>query len=131
MRNTLINISKGFQHHFLWTINYYGFKCITDAFERIDKEISNFPHVTKGRHLYGSIEWRYNNKPIGHIHGNYVVDILFSSETKSQLLLEKGVYQNKYAKNGISVYLNTEEDIELAVKLLTKSYQLVKDKLSL
>ncbi len=91
--------------------------------------MSILPHVSREKHLFGSVEWRYKNRPIGHIHGNHVVDILFPKEIQLDLLKEGRVVQNKYAKNGISLYLKNSEDIPYAIMLLEKSYHLVKSRI--
>jgi hypothetical protein len=123
-----MQFKKVFNHYFFWVLNYYLLPHPTGAFKKIDSIISSLPNVKKDKHLYGSIEWRYKNKPIGHIHGNCIVDILFPKEIQSRLLLDHRVAQNKYAKNGISIHLKANEDIDFAIKILTQSYNLVKSK---
>ena len=119
---------KFLEHWFFWTIHYHLLPHPKGAFHKIDETISSLPNVQRGKHLYGSIEWRYKNKPIGHIHGNRIVDILFPKEVRTNLLLNSKIVPNKYAKNGISVHLNDADDIQLAIKLLIQSYNLVKSK---
>ncbi len=121
-----MRFKKIFNHYFFWVVNYYLLPHPTGAFKRIDSTISSLPNIKKGKHLFGSIEWRYKNKPIGHIHGNRVVDILFPKEIQTNLLLDKRVTQNTYAKNGISIHLRTNEDIDFALKVLIQSYNFVK-----
>lgn len=116
-------------HEFYWNLNYYILPHSKNAFIEIDAAISILPNITKGKHLYGSIEWRYKNKSIGHMHGNRVVDILFPTEIQSSLLKGNRVVQNKYAKNGISFYIKSSEDIKFAIELLTKSYTLIEHKI--
>lgn len=123
-----MQLKKILNHYFFWVVNYYLLPHSTGAFRTIDAVISSLPYIKKGKHLYGSIEWRYKNKPIGHIHGNRIVDILFPKEIQSNLLLDNRVSQNKYAKNGISIHLKNKDDIEFAIKVLTDSYNIVKSK---
>lgn len=117
-----------FNHYFFWIVNYYLLPHPRKAFKEIDSVISLLPNIKKGQHLYGSIEWRYKNKSIGHIHGNRIVDILFPKEIQLNLLSDSRITQNKYAKNGISIHLKTGKDIDFAIKILTQSYNLVKSK---
>ena len=119
---------KIFNHYFFWFVNYYLLPHPIEAYKKIDSVISLLPNIKKERHLYGSIEWRYKNKPIGHIHGNRIVDILFSKEIQANLLLDNRVTQNKYVKYGVSLYLKTNEDIDFAIELLTQSYNLITSK---
>lgn len=126
MHKKIENLKKRFGHYFFWIVHYYILPHPKKAFKRIDAAISSLSYISKGRHLYGSIEWRYKNKPIGHIHGNHVVDVPFPKEVQTDLLMNGRVVQNKYAKNGISLYLKNSEDIDFAIKLLQQSYNLVK-----
>ena len=121
-------MKKSFNHYFFWFVNYYLLPHPREAFKKIDSVISLLPNIKKGQHLYGSIEWRYKNKPIGHIHGNRIVDILFPKEIQANLLLDNRVTQNKYVKYGVSLYLKTNEDIDFAIELLTQSYYLISSK---
>ena len=129
MQKGFKRLKEFFIHHFFWTVNYYALPHPRNAYKIIDYAVSSFSGITKNRHIYGSLEWRYKNRPIGHIHGNRVVDILFPKEKQSYLLLfDDRIIQNKYAKNGISLYLKTNQDIELAIELLSQSYELVKQR---
>ena len=121
-------LKKFFNHYFFWVLNYFLISHPSGAFREIDSVNSSLANVKKSKPLYGSVEWRYKNKLIGHIHGNRIVDIIFPKEIQSNLLLAPLIAQNKYAKNAISIYLRTYEDIDFSIKILTQSYNLIKSK---
>lgn len=123
-----MNKSNLFWHYLLWMLNYSLFPPRLKAFKKIDATIFKLPLMTEGRHFYGSIEWRYRNKPIGHVHGNKVVGILFPKDLRTQLIQQEKVEQNKYARNGVSLYSKSQADIPLFIKLLEIFYQIVKNK---
>ncbi|WP_190811446.1 luciferase family protein [Flagellimonas sp. S3867] len=121
-------MKNSLSHYFFWSLNYSFLPPRLGVFQKIDSEISALHGITKGRHLFGSIEWRYKNRPIGHIHGNTIVDILFPKETKNLLIQQGRVQRHKYIKSGISLHIKSQSDVMLAIDLLKKSYQIIKEK---
>lgn len=45
----------------------------------IEHEVLNWSGVTVEPHCFGGIEFRINNREIGHLHGNYLADLQFSA----------------------------------------------------
>lgn len=128
-QKTFSNLLSCVSHAAFWLLNYYVLPHAGNAYKIIDKNIAALPGVTKARHLYGSVEWRYKNKPIGHIHGNRIVDISSPTKIQSEILREGMAVLHKYSRNGISVYLLKQQHVNYAIDLLLRSYYLIKPKI--
>jgi hypothetical protein len=94
------------------------------------KEITSLEGVTTLPHRFGGIEFKFLRRELGHLHGNHLLDIPFPLKTKEELIKQNRVKQHHILpKSGwISLYINNEDDIKEAVKLLKLSYQLAKEK---
>jgi hypothetical protein len=119
-------VARSLIHQFFWFANYYLRPHVPGDFNVINRRISELPLITRNRHLFGSVEWRYNGKPIGHMHGNRTVDILFHPNIQSIILSEGRAEKNNYVGNGISVQIRRAGDVGYAFELLLKSYHLRK-----
>lgn len=51
---------------------------ILKSIEKIEEEVTKWPGISKLNHRYGGIQFDYDGKEIGHIHGHGLLDILFS-----------------------------------------------------
>jgi hypothetical protein len=52
-------------------------KHMGNILESVKKEILSWPHVTAEPHRFGGLEFKYDKREMGHIHGNTVVDFPF------------------------------------------------------
>ena len=48
---------------------------VTGAGERIRTEVSGWDGVLSGPHRFGGVEFRLENREIGHVHGDALVDV--------------------------------------------------------
>jgi hypothetical protein len=48
-----------------------------NVIERIEKEILSWPYVTAEPHRFGGLEFRFNKRELGHLHGERVADLPF------------------------------------------------------
>jgi Luciferase len=94
------------------------------------KEIKSLEGVIILPHRFGGIEFKLVRRELGHLHGNHILDIPFPLKIKEKLIEENRVKPHHILpKSGwISFYINNEEDVKEAVKLLKLSYQLAKEK---
>ena len=75
-------------------------------------------------HKFGGIQFNLNRRELGHIHGNGLLDILFSRKIKSQLLKEGKVKEHHTFGNSgwITFQIQNTEDKKLAIELLKYAY---------
>ena len=97
---------------------------VSGAKEKIHEAISILEGVTFEPHRFGGTEYRLGKREIGHVHGNYLVDIPFTKKVKSEIIAEgKAVDHHVLPLSGwVSVYLNEPADVDNAIDLLKKSY---------
>jgi hypothetical protein len=88
-------------------------------------ELLSWTGVTVQDHRYGGIEFIFEGKEIGHIHGDYLID-LFLPKSKRDEVVANGFAQphHMYPDSGwVSVYLKSDKDIIKAVELLHFKYE--------
>ncbi|WP_207534375.1 luciferase domain-containing protein [Desertivirga arenae] len=100
--------------------------------DEIESEVGSWEGVTLSLHKYGGVQFNYKGKEIGHLHGNGLLDVLFSRKMKAELLAEKRVQNHHVFKNSgwVSFYLKSDEDVQYALYLLKLSFLLQKNSLS-
>lgn len=96
-------------------------KTVTDA-------LLSWPGVTSEPHRFGGIEFQWDGKEIGHMHGNRLVDVRFRRSLRDQLVSEgRAQPHHIYPDSGwVSLYLSTEEDVAQAIELLRLKYESMK-----
>lgn len=84
------------------------------AKDKIHDVISWLEGVVSEPHKFGGTEYRIGKREIGHIHGDYLVDIPFTNNVKSEILKEgKAFNHHILLKSGwVSVYLKENKDVE-------------------
>jgi hypothetical protein len=99
---------------------------LSDLLDEIDTEVLTWKGTTPHLHKFGGLQYDVNGKEIGHIHGNGLLDILFSKELKEQLIRDgKAIDHHVFKKSGwISFYIRDEHDKNTALELLRKSYEI-------
>jgi hypothetical protein len=80
-------------------------------------------------HRFGGHEFRLGKREIGHIHGDWLVDIPFPKKVHDEII-QAGLAEPHHVlpeSGWVSFYLRENEDIERAVDLLARSYRLARD----
>ncbi len=96
------------------------------ADEKIHQAMINFEGITSNSHRYGGTEYKLGKREIGHVHGNFLVDIPFPMKVRNEIV-ERGEAEPHHIlpeSGWVSIYLKDEQDIDRAISLLKKSYQL-------
>jgi hypothetical protein len=99
---------------------------VQNALEKIKNSVLQWKDITLHQHRFGGIEFRLGKREIGHVHGNYLVDIPFTRKIKNELL-SAGLANNHHIlpeSGWISKYLKDPGDVDTAVKLLKRSYEM-------
>jgi Luciferase len=96
------------------------------AADKIKNSVMKWKDISFMQHRYGGTEFKLGNREIGHIHGNYMVDIPFTKKVKNEIISAKlaNVHHILPESGWISKYLKTPEDVDVAIDLLKRSYEL-------
>lgn len=84
--------------------------------------------VTTFLHRFGGTEFRLGRREIGHIHGDYQLDIPLLMEVRNQLVAEKKAQPHHILPNSgwVTFRFNEEKDVEHAIELFKLSYVIAK-----
>jgi hypothetical protein len=98
---------------------------VQGAMEKIKKSVMEWEGISFREHRFGGIEFNLGKREIGHIHGNYLVDIPFTKKIKDEILSAGLADQHRVLPDSgwISKYLNEPHDVDVAVELLNRSYK--------
>ncbi len=93
---------------------------VNSAKEKIKNSVMKWEGVISEPHRFGGIEFKLGKREIGHVHGNYLVDIPFTKKIKDEILSAGLANQHHVLpKSGwISKYLETPQDVDTAIELL-------------
>ncbi|MGA9292945.1 MAG: luciferase family protein [Ignavibacteriaceae bacterium] len=97
---------------------------VQGALEKIKNSVTKWKDITSHQHRFGGIEFRLDKREIGHIHGNYLVDIPFTKKIKNEILSAglASLHHVLPESGWISKYLKEPGDVDTAIELLKRSY---------
>ncbi|WNQ11217.1 DUF5519 family protein [Paenibacillus aurantius] len=95
------------------------------AREIISEELSGWPGVTEGPHRFGGIEFQFEGKEIGHLHGDTLLDLPMRKAVRDELVGSgRAKPHHIYPDSGwVSFYLTSEGDAAAAIGLLRLKYE--------
>jgi hypothetical protein len=98
---------------------------IHGAGERIKKTVSSWEMVESHQHRFGGTEFRIGSREIGHIHGDYLVDIPFPKKVRDEIVAAgEALPHHILPETGwVSFYIREETDIQKAIDLFQRSYR--------
>ncbi len=99
---------------------------IRGAGAEIDAAVSGWDGITASPHRFGGREYRLGDREIGHVHGDTLVDIPFPTKVRHEIV-EAGLAEPHHVlpqSGWVSFYIRRPEDVERAVALLRRSYDL-------
>lgn len=99
---------------------------VPGAIEKIRTSVMEWEGIALQLHRFGGIEFNLGNREIGHVHGNYLVDIPFTKKVKNEII-SAGLANHHHVlpeSGWISKYLNKPEDVDDAIQLLRRSYDI-------
>ena len=96
------------------------------ASEQIHNAVLSWTGVTSGTHRFGGREYRLGRREIGHVHGNHLVDIPFPKPVRDEMIAAGKAQPHHVLPNSgwISFRIRSAEDVEQAIALLRRSYDL-------
>ena len=99
---------------------------VRGAAQRISSAMRSLPGVVAGPHRFGGMGYRLGRREIGHVHGDQLVDIPFTRAVRNQLVSTGQAEQHHvHPESGwVSVYLQRESDVDRAIDLLHRSFEM-------
>lgn len=98
----------------------------TDVQSRITAALLTWEGVSAAPHRFGGVEYRLGRREIGHIHGDKMLDIPFPKVVRTEIVAE-GLAEPHHLlpdSGWVSFYLHQPEDVQTAIDLLRRSYDL-------
>jgi hypothetical protein len=96
------------------------------AGEKIRNAALQWAGVTAHAHRFGGTEYRLGTREIGHVHDDHLVDIPFPTKVRAELVAAgRAQPHHVLPESGwISFYLRHAPDVEAAIELLRRSYEI-------
>ena len=87
--------------------------------------VSTWEGITIAPHRFGGIEFRVDNREIGHLHGSYQADIPFSARLRKELVVSgRASLHHIYPNSGwVSFYIHSVDDVPALIELLRLNYE--------
>ncbi|MCC7352646.1 MAG: DUF5519 family protein [Anaerolineae bacterium] len=94
--------------------------------ERITETLLGWEGVTAHPHRFGGTEYRLGRREIGHLHGDYLIDIPFPKKVRDEVVAAgRAQKHHVLPETGwVSFYLREPADVEQGIALLQQSYEL-------
>ena len=77
-------------------------------------------------HRYGGFEFRLGRRELGHVHGDWLVDIPFPKKVRDEIVAA-GIAEPHHilpSSGWVSLFLRTEQDVDRSIKLLERSFEI-------
>jgi hypothetical protein len=102
------------------------YMALSGASKQIIETLLTWPLIETLSHRFGGTEFRVGTREIGHIHGNALVDIPFPTKIRDAIIAagEAEPHHVVPETGWVSFYLREEGDIERAIALLERSYNI-------
>lgn len=99
---------------------------VKGAGEEIRNAVSAWQGVETGPHRFGGVEYRLGTREIGHMHGDYLVDIPFPKRVRDEIVAagEADPHHILPETGWVSFYVREESDVARAIALFQRSYQI-------
>lgn len=99
---------------------------VKDAAKKIHRIMMECKDVIAGDHRFGGTEYKLGKREIGHVHGDILVDIPFPIKVRNEIVESDEAQPHHILPDSgwVSVYLNEEEDVDRAINLLRRSYEI-------
>jgi hypothetical protein len=96
---------------------------------RIEQAVLSWPGVLSQPHRFGGTEFILGKREVGHIHGDRLLDIAFPKPVRDEVVTA-GLAEPHHIlpdSGWVSFYIKKEEDVEAAIALLRRSYELARE----
>src|SRR5512143_1107864 len=99
---------------------------VKGAADRIRESVMAWGQVKVVPHRFGGQEYLVGRREIGHVHGDHLVDIPFPKRIRDEIV-GAGLAEAHHVlpeSGWISLFLRDENDVERAIVLLRRSYEI-------
>jgi luciferase-like monooxygenase len=98
---------------------------IRGAADRIKQTLLSWENIEAHPHRFGGTEYSIGKREIGHVHGDYLVDIPFPKKIRDEVIAagEAEPHHILPETGWVSFYIRAEPDVERAIGLLRRSYE--------
>lgn len=99
---------------------------VQGASKRILETLRGWEGIEIHPHRFGGSEFRLGRREIGHIHGDYLVDIPFPTKVRDEIVAAGEAEPHHVLPDSgwVSFFLRQEGDVERAIELLKRSYEI-------
>jgi hypothetical protein len=99
---------------------------VTGAGEQVHRIVTSWSDVEALPHRFGGVEFRLGRRELGHIHGDALVDIPFPMAVRNEVVASGAAREHHVLPESgwVSVYLRAPADVQRALDLLRRSYDL-------
>jgi hypothetical protein len=99
---------------------------VTGAGKAIREALLQWPGVAAHPHRFGGTEYRLGRREIGHVHGDWLVDLPFPTRVRNEILAAgRAEPHHVLPESGwVSLYLREPTDVEKAIGLFRESYEI-------
>lgn len=99
---------------------------VQGAQKAITNAVRKWDGVEDQPHRFGGVEYVIGRREIGHIHGNFQLDIPFPKRVRDELLAAGQAEPHHILPDSgwITFYLRRGEDVTSGIELLKRSYDL-------
>ena len=99
---------------------------VHNAAEQITRAVLSWEHTQAHPHRFGGTEFRIGKRELGHIHGDVLLDIPFPKRIRDELVAAGEAEPHHVLPDSgwVSFYIREQEDVDRAIELLRRSYQL-------
>lgn len=96
--------------------------------EKIKSVIGALEGIEVLPHRFGGIEFMLGKREVGHMHGNSLVDIPFPKKVRDEIVNSGLAHAHHVLPDSgwISFYIKTESDINTAIDLFKRSYNIAR-----
>jgi hypothetical protein len=99
---------------------------INGASQQIRNMLLSWQGIEAAPHRFGGLEYRLGTREIGHVHGDWLVDIPFPTKVRDEII-SAGLAEPHHIlpeTGWVSLYLRKEQDIQVAIDLFKRSYDI-------
>jgi len=99
---------------------------ISNAQKMITQALLLWEGVSTAPHRFGGVAYRLGTREVGHIHGDHLLDIPFPKKVRDEIVAE-GLAKPHHIlpeTGWVSFYLCEEKDVQEAIALLRRSYEI-------
>jgi hypothetical protein len=99
---------------------------ISGAQNQITQTVLSWENTEVHPHQYGGVEYRLGKRQLGHIHGDHLVDIPFPTRLRYEIVAsgQARPHHIQPESGWVSCFLRRPEDVDTALQLLRRSYDL-------